>query len=277
MSLFSTFGARPAASPTLPATVQGGGRTLEAQYAPASGKVAARLPTVDPVVLQDAVVSISSEGMTGGAALPRSTSQSAQSFMNAFARRLFGDQAGTASVAYNLKSSLASRVEAAPAARTSAELTGAFDLDQPARFTGIGQISTGDGRSFEFELKVNYEPKAALSEAALRRNARQVIETPDVLVLTGKALPEIQFPGTLDDLYKMLSRELRTEVSSGSGSASIAHSGELTLRLQRLVDRAALIAPRARPDDPGISASERAKAVAHTYATTAAGQDPPPA
>ena len=275
MSLSSPFGARPTATPNPPATVQAGVRTLAEQYLPASGKVAARLPTVDPVGPRSEVVSLSREGLrTDGATLARSTSDNAQSFMNTFARRLFGDDASTSTVAYNLKPApLATAGASAPAA-SAVVLDAGFDPTLPARFTGTGQITTEDGRSFDFALKVKYEPRAELADTLLQRNKPPVIETPDVLMLTGKPLPEIEFPGNLDDLYKLLSRELRTEVSSGAGGDTIARSGELTLRLERLVDRAALLAPRARPDDPGISATERARAVAQSYATAGAANQP---
>ena len=270
MSLFSTPGALPPASPTPPVNGQAGGRAVAAQYASASGKIPATLPTVDPVGLQDATVSISYQGLqSGGAGLARSTSESAQSFMNTFARQLFGDEASTASVAYNLKAGfVAGSGTAGPAAAQLPALDGALDLSRAASFTGVGQISTDDGRSFDFELKVKYTPKNESAELKLR-SERPAIEMPDVLVLTGKPLPEIRFPGSLDDLYKLLSRELRTEVSTGPGSNTAVRSGDLTLRLQRLVDRAALLAPRARPDDPEISPTDRARALAQTYGATA--------
>jgi hypothetical protein len=137
-----------------------------------------------------------------------------------------------------------------------------LDLKESASFIGTGQIATEDGRSFDFEVAVKY--KANSNEQTLA--SKQRIEMPDVLVLTGKPLPAIEFPGNLNDLFKLLSRELRTDVSDGE------NSGNMTLRLQRLVDRAALLAPRARPDDPDASAVERAKAIATTYGNPSAGE-----
>ena len=267
MSLSPSSSARPATAPLPPAAPPGAGQALAAQYASASGKVAARLPTVDPVALQDDMVSISRQGQLPPTGAAQSTSESAQSLMNIFARRLFGDDANTASVAYNLASyssaiSEAARLEGGVQAST-------FPLDQRASFTGTGQIDTEDGRSFNFELKVKYEPKSAGAEPGML-GERPVLETPDVLVLTGKPLPEIKFPGSLDDLFKLLSRELRTQVSSGAGEAS---SGDLTLRLMRLVDRAALLAPRPRPDEPEAAPADRARAVANTYGIAPPGRD----
>jgi hypothetical protein len=263
MSLFSTSGARPVALTPFPANAQAG-KAMDAQVAPASGKLAAKLPTVDPATFQDDIVSLSSRALQArGSELATSTSDAAQNFMTTFARRLFGDDAGIAKVAYNMtsfkaSSSLsASSVEASGAQGTVRST--AFDLSQSASFTGTGQIVTDDGRTFDFELSVKYEARVQSTSTDLFTK-RPPIETPDVLVLTGKPLPAIEFPGSLDDLFKLLSRELRTEVSDGA-----SHSGDLTLRLMRLVDRAALLAPRVRPDDPDATPTERNKALASTY------------
>ena len=270
MSLSPSSSARPATTPMPPAAAPGAGQAVAAQYASASGNVAARLPTVDPVALQDDLVSISRQGLQAPTGPARSTSESAQSLMNTFAQRLFGEDAATAKVAYNLASFSGAISDAARLDDSGVARAGTFALEQRASFIGTGQIDTEDGRSFDFELKVKYEPKTAETETRLLRE-RPVLETPDVLVLTGKPLPEIKFPGSLDDLFKLLSRELRTEVSSSSGGAG---SGDLTLRLMRLVDRAALLAPRPRSDEPEANSTDRASAVANTVASTY-GSAPP--
>ena len=297
MSLFSTSGARPVALTPLPAGVQGG-KGVGAQIAPPSGNLAARLPTVDPVPLDNDIVSLSSQALEArGAELAATTSDIAQNFMTAFAKRLFGDQAGTAKVAYNMTAFKSSSSVSASSSdingaegvthnnafdlSESASFTGTgqistdasgsthnstFSLNQSASFTGTGQITTDDGRVFDFELSVKYEAKVTASSTEQTGSRRPAIASPDVLVLTGKPLPAIKFPGSLDDLFKLLSRELRTEVSGGPGQ----NGGDLTLRLMRLVDRAALLAPRVRPDDPNITPAEQAKAVANSYGSAPA-------
>lgn len=274
MSLFSTSGARPVALTPLPASAQGG-KGIGAQIAPPSGNVAAKLPTVDPVPVRNDIVNLSSQALqAGGADLAQSTSDIAQNFMAAFAKRLFGDQAGTAKVAYNM-TSFSSSSSASASSTDSADGTthnDVFSLSQSASFTGTGQITTGDGRVFDFELSVKYEAKAETTTTsttdAAAPSKSPALPTPDVLVLTGKPLPAIKFPGSLDDLFKMLSRELRTEVSGAPGQND--GGGDLTLRLMRLVDRAALLAPRVRADDPTISPAEHAKAVANSYGSAPA-------
>lgn len=263
MSLSSTFGSRPPAYPTQLANVQAGSKAVAAQVAPASGNVAAALPTVEPVGLQEDIVSLSRQGLQarGVSGSTSSGSENAQSLMAIFAKRLFGDDTGTGGVAYRLTSYEASSSSASASVQQTGpngtEAAAAYDFRQNFSFTGVGELSTEDGRSFEFEIKVNFEA----SEQSLSKTEAPVLETPDVLVLTGKPLPAIKFPGSLDDLFRVLSRELRTDVSNG------VESGELTLRLQRLVDRAALLAPRARADDPEISPAERNKALAATYSS----------
>ncbi len=260
MSMSSAQGPRPPASPTLPAFAQAAGKAASMPTAPASGIVPAQLPTVDPVKSRDDIVSLSRQGIQArGNDLAVSTSDSAQSFVGRIAKTMFGEVAETASVAYNL-GSLKSAV-GAPTASDDNVRDIALDLKENASFIGTGQINTQDGRSFDFEVAVKY--KANADEQTLA--SKQRIEMPDVLVLTGKPLPAIEFPGSLNDLFKLLSRELRTDVSNGESS------GNMTLRLQRLVDSAALLAPRARPDDPDASAAERAKAIASTYGNAAAG------
>ncbi len=278
MSLFSTSGARPAALTPFPATAQTG-KNAVAQYAPPSGNIAAKLPTVDPVPLQNDIVNLSSKALQArGADLAASTSDIAQNFMSAFTKRLFGDQAASAKVAYNMTSfSSSSSYTASTSDASGADGTThneSFALNESASFTGTGQITTDDGRVFDFELSVKYEAKAEAStttaQPADAANKPAAIESPDVLVLTGKPLPAIKFPGSLDDLFKLLSRELRTDVSGAPGQNGEASGGDLTLRLMRLVDRAALLAPRVRPDDPNITPAEQAKAVANSYGSAPA-------
>ena len=258
MSLNSTLGSRPPAQPVLPASAQVGGAAAGAQTASATGKVAARLPTVDPVALQEDVVSLSVLGLQAPASLTASVSDSAQRFVSAIAQNLFGADASTTAVSYNLASLRSAGTLPPAGTKAASERPATFALNQSINFTGTGQIVTDDGQTFDFDVSVKYEAVTQASGAPLPEAV--TIELPDMLVLTGKPLPAIKFPGSLNDLFKLLSRELRTEVSD------IAASGNVTLRLQRLVDRAALLAPRARADDPEATPAERAKAVASAYA-----------
>ncbi|MES2318241.1 MAG: hypothetical protein V4631_12200 [Pseudomonadota bacterium] len=233
---------------------------------PPSGNVAAKLPTVDPVPTDNDIVNLSAQGLQAkGNDLAKSTTESAQSFMTAIAKRLFGEDTGISKVAYNMTSFASSSSTSSSRTESSgpegATLTSSFNMSQSASFTGTGQITTDDGRVFDFELSVKYEASVETTTTEPLSNGPKAMAAPDELVLTGKPLPAIKFPGSLDDLFKMLSRELRTEVSGANGEGG----GDLTLRLMRLVDRAALLAPRVRPDDPEATPTERAKALASSY------------
>ncbi len=260
MSMSSASGPRPPAPPSVPASALGTGKVASMPTASASGITPAALPTVEPVRSREEIVSLSKQGIQArGNELAVSTSDSAQSFVGKIAKTMFGELAETASVAYNL-GSLKSGI-GAPGAADENVRSVSLDLKEDASFIGTGQISTKDGRTLDFEVAVKYKANVEATAAP----ARQRIEMPDVLLLTGKPLPAIEYPGTLNDLFKLLSRELRTDVS-GDGQ-----SGNMTLRLQRLVDSAALLAPRMRPDDPEANAVERAKAVATTYGNAMPG------
>lgn len=266
MSLYSASGARPPASPPSPALSQVAGRQAGAPV-PASGKLAPQLPVVEPVPMQEDIVSLSSQGIQArGIERPVSTSESAQNLIGSIARNMFGGQTSTAAVSYNVSSYQQRTAEAGAAGVERAPRTESLDLRQDASFYGVGEIVTRDGERFDFKASVKYEAaKTDATEGELRTKARP-IELPDVLVLTGKPLPAIEFPGGLQDLFKLLSRELRTNVTDGDAS------GSLTLRLIRLVDHAALLAPRARPDTPDVNPAERAKAVANAYSGPATSE-----
>lgn len=264
MSMSSAQGPRPPASPILPAFAQAAGKVASAPAAPASGMVPAQLPTVDPVQSGGDTVSLSKQAIQArGNDLAVSTSESAQSFVGKVVQTMFGELAETASVSYNL-GSLKSAV-GAPTAQDGNRREAVLNLKEDASFIGTGQIATRDGRTFDFEVAVKYKANADTDADEQSLASKQRIEMPDVLMLTGKPLPAIEYPGSLNDLFKLLSRELRTDVTSAEGS------GNMTLRLQRLVDSAALLAPRARPDDPDASAVGWAKTVAATYGNAATG------
>lgn len=268
MSSLSAQGARPLASLVPPAPGQVAGRASGVPTASASGNTAARLPTVDPVALQDDVVSISRQGLQARAGNPGSaTVDLAQKLMTSFARRLFGDAAKGASIDFDAVSMGTETSFSASASTAGTARTAAFSYNESTQFIGTGQIETDDGQSFDFEIEIRYEAsvQASASESGAAPKSGGV-PAPDVLALTGKPLPAIKFPGSLNDLFKLLGRELRGGVSGNQGG----ENGNLTLRLLRLVDKAALLAPRAAPDDPQATPAERAKSAARAYASAPA-------
>ncbi len=112
----------------------------------------------------------------------------------------------------------------------------ALDAGASARLVGSAPITTNDGQRFDLEIEVDYQSRALLA-------------APDTATLTGQALPAIKFPGSLNDLFKLLGRQLASDRGT---------EGDLTLRLTRLVDRAALLAPRQQDDTVTLGRSRQA-------------------
>jgi hypothetical protein len=243
-----------------------------AQLAPASGNVAARLPVVDPVSMYNDNVSLSPQSMMNRVGeLASSTVDVAQKFLDTFVGKLFGDAAKGATVRFDAVAVQAQSAFAASTMQNGSVRSSAFSLNESASFIGTGQLVTADGQTFDFELEVNYEASASVASEATSAEApassQNRLQLPDVLVLTGKPLPPVKFPGSLDDLFKLLGRELQGNVNGSSGEGG----GDLSLRLLRLVDRAALLAPRPRADAPDVPAQERSKALASSYGSAPAG------
>ena len=109
MSLYSASGARPPASPTPSALAQLAGRA--GPVAPASGKLAAPLPVVDPVAFKDDIVSLSRQGIQARSELSVSTSDAAQNLIGNLAKTMFGELTSTSAVAYNMGSYQARQLE----------------------------------------------------------------------------------------------------------------------------------------------------------------------
>lgn len=271
MSLLSALGSRPLQSPLLRSAAQD---SAGAQLASATGKLPAALPVVDPVSPSSGSVSLSQQALNARVAhLGDQTVDVAQRLIGNFAEALFGDAAKGATfqfdaISLSADTSLSATVQHASDASGSVDAA-ALQLNQSASFLGRGQIVTSDGQSFNFEVEVNYQASITAASAQATTHAPAAIEPvppPDALTLTGKQLPAIKFPGSLADLFKVLGRQLDVTADSGKNDGN---SGALSMRLIRLVNSAALLAPRAPADSPQASAIERNRALA-SYAPAAA-------
>jgi len=279
MSSLIPVGARPQATPALPAAAAPGGKAMGAQLAPASGNLAARLPVVDPVSLQNQNVSLSTQSLARTSELAVATVDAAQQLMDVFVNRLFGDQAKGATYSFDSVALEAQSSFSASASQSASAGSLGFSLNESASFLGKGQLVTADGQTYEFEIEIAYE--ARIEASAAYENSASGASTPstpstqltqssqeggaarpDSLVLTGKPLPAIKYPGTLDDLFKLLGKEL-----SGAVSGTEGEGGNLTLRLLRLVDQAALLAPRL-PAEEAVQGSKAAGSYAAQAGST---------
>ncbi len=256
-SLFAP-GPRPLSTTAVASATQAGGRA-QAQSASASGKLPAQLPVVDPVSADSDSVTLSAQALAARAAGDggKSTLEATRQFMATFARALFGDAAKGAAVDFNSASVDASATAGVSGTVGQSGAAATLTLDQSAHFSGSGQIVTEDGRRFDFEVDVNYR-----ASASVEASASQNVPAPaaDVTALTGKPLPAIKYPGSLVDLFKVLGRQL---------AANQGDAGTLNLRLTRLVDQAALLAPRLQGEEGQAKVVTRQMA-ANAYAS--AGQ-----
>lgn len=188
------------------------------------------------------------------AELRDASADAARGLLGQVAESLFGKGAR---IQFNEVASEAGAQFATAQVQTDGGQGAAFSLNESAHFIGKGQIVTADGSHYDFEIELQYDAHA---EAAARQSAPSDGQVaPDLVALTGRALPQIKLPGGLDDLFKLLGRELSAKVEGKDG----ATQGQLTLRLLRLVNTAALLAPKAQPQESPAK-------VASSYAQTAA-------
>ncbi len=269
MSILNALAPRPALQ--LHPVVRGSGQDGAASLDPAIGKLPARLPVVDPAAPGDSGnnVNLSQRALNQRVAeLGDRTIDVAQNFLQSFASALFGDAAKGARFDFDAVSLSADASVSAAVLHSgdgASQVDGAaLSLTESASFTGHGQLVTKDGQSYEFAIEVDYRATASAGAATATNSGNagnNNTATPEQ-VLVGKQLPPVKYPGSLADLFKLLGRQLDASVSSKDGGDA---DGQLSMRLIRLVNSAALLAPRLRSDggpavETGTPAGSRALA-----------------
>ncbi|MYM82101.1 hypothetical protein GTP44_09055 [Duganella sp. FT50W] len=184
------------------------------------------------------------------ASVGNATVDFAQDFVNSFAQTLFGDNAKGAvidfdSASLETSSSFAAGVQQT---RSGGNVTNAaaFSLTDSSHFIGKGTITTADGRKFDFEVEVQYnaELSAAASQTSKTDNLQKPDQATDTKDLPVMQLPNLDFPGTLADLFQLIGRNLQTALASnGQGGSNKSDDSidrgtlrNLSLRLLNLVD-----------------------------------------
>jgi hypothetical protein len=218
-----------------------------------------------PVALSDLGIKLSNQAAQRSEQVGLRTVDLAQDFINNFTSRYLGKGASVSfeSASIDTASSLEasrSHLEGAGGIQDSA----AFSLNESAHFIGKGTITTADGQKFEFEIEVQYE----LSVEASSSRSVQFAQPDGGEPAPGnsgepgqrpvRALPPFDFGGELADLFKLLGRELRTDVAPSKEGGN--DGGSLTLRLLKLITDSNP-APEAPPAQEALN-----KAVADTYA-----------
>jgi hypothetical protein len=206
--------------------------------------------------IADTPISLSSDALDMQkrvASVGNATVDFAQDFVSSFTQALFGDAAKGATIDFDsasldASSSYALGVQHTEGPNGSSDAA-AFKLSDSSHFIGKGTITTADGRKFDFEVEVqyNYDLSAAASQTQTG-NQPVADDSTDKPAAGTKDLPTVQvpnidFPGTLSDLFKLIGRDLQTALSNGDKSDSKTGDGidrntlrSLSLRLLNLVD-----------------------------------------
>lgn len=225
-------------------------------------------------VAQDNPVSLSSGAVDLQKRVDRlgnKTVDMAQDLIGSFARKLLGDDAKGATIDFDSVELEASSSFAAGALRSEGAdgVTSAlgFSLNEDSHFIGKGTITTADGRKLAFEVEIQYETSMTAAAASSVPSRRQDLASQNpAMPLPEVEFPDIDFPGSLADLFRMMDRNISAtlkQISGDSGDAQGAQQnelGNLKLRLLKLVD------PTATQDGSlPPQANGKAKSVAHAY------------
>ncbi|HEX8405931.1 MAG TPA: hypothetical protein VF670_15015 [Duganella sp.] len=253
-----------------------GARALPASYTaatpPNDGKPAGALATQKSNGAASSPLSLSSNALDMQkrvASVGNATIDFAQDLMSSFTQALFGDAAKGATIDFDsasleASSSYALGVQQSAGPNGTSSLA-AFSLTDSSHFIGKGTITTADGRKFDFEVEVQYDFQ--LDAAASQTNSGSLPQSDKVRDKAANAadnaaadkagrpsrtgagadlptvqLPNIDFAGTLADLFQLIGRDLQSALST---SDDIGQNGEgvdrnalrsLSLRLLNLVD-----------------------------------------
>ena len=235
-----------------------GARTLPANYYPASPRAegkTANAPATQKAGEASTLSKLSNNALDMQqrvASLGNATVDFAQDFVSSFTHALFGDDAKGATIDFDSASLEASSSVAMGVQQTSdasgVRTLAGLSLTDSSHFIGKGTITTADGRKFDFEVEVKYDfqlnaaagsqtGKPAADKADAKPQSTDLADLPTVKV------PNIDFPGTLADLFQLIGRDLQSALSS-SGDQSDQTSDNidrntlrgLSLRLLNLVD-----------------------------------------
>ncbi len=184
----------------------------------------------------------------------------AENLIGSFAKSLLGDNAKGAKIAFDsveLESN-ASFAAGALHAEGSDGVSDAFgfSLSEDSHFLGKGTITTADGRKLNFEVEIQYEARAAAGAASSvpSRRKEQADQNP-AMPLPKVDFPDIDFPGSLADLFRLMDRNVSANVKQQDDQGQEREAGKLSMRLLKLVDSEASLDSLLPPN-----ASEKAKA-----------------
>lgn len=277
MTSLSPLGAR-----TLPASAYASGNT------PTDSKAHHAVAASQAGSLADNPISLSSDGLDLQKrvdAVGNRTVDYAQDLLGSFAQQLFGDAGKGATISFDsasldVSSSFAAGVQHNESASGITDAA-ALQLNDSSHFLGKGTITTADGRKFDFEVEIqySYELQASASQTQGSGASQQPPATPalpaagsdsdsdDTPASTSSAslpavvFPNIDFAGTLADLFKLIGHDLHATLSTPGNDKDQGNSIDrntlrsLSLRLLSLVDH----------KNSDTYNGSKAKSVAHAY------------
>lgn len=293
MTNLSPLNSRSLLPTTLPAQADKNARPANAGVAPLVDKARNDLVSLSKngIDLQQRVES-----------LGHSTVDLAQNLVGSFAQQLFGDAAKDATISFDAVSlessaSFAAGIQHSEGAGRVSDAA-ALSLSESSHFIGKGTITTADGRKFDFEVEVQYDysleaaagKSASLPSAVPGKDGEAPRSAADPLPEV--KFPDIHFPGSLQDLFRLFDKPLKTDVvEAGQSEGADKKLGTLSLRLLNLVDskgpqdiyhpadRSKAVAnaygKEALPATPGALADAQADAVASAGASAAPDAAPP--
>ncbi|MBB3222531.1 hypothetical protein [Pseudoduganella umbonata] len=167
-------------------------------------------------------------------ALGNDTIDLAQNFLGKFAQQLLGDSAKGATIAFDSVSLDTSSTFAAGTLRSEGaegvSKASAFSLNESSHFLGKGTITLADGSKYDFEVEVQYE--ASMTAGFAGSEQARPAEQDAAKGLPTFEFPEIDWPGSLGDLFKLMDKQVSGDVKDGDNGGIL---GNLSVRLMQLV------------------------------------------
>ena len=310
MSNITALGNRPSWSSLFaPGSVQAEGKNSKA--------TAVTSQPVTPV--QNDQASLSSSGLDLQKRLAdvgNSTIDLAQNLVGSFTQALFGDAGKGANISFDsvsleAQSSFVVGVQHSQGANGTTD-SAALQLTDSSHFLGKGTITTADGRKFDFEVEIKYsdeltagasqsqdlasgQPTAPSASGNASDSGGEGNSAEGSSNLPTVSFPNIDFPGTLADLFKLIGHDLQSTLSAPHLGSDKSQSNNidrtalrsLSLRLLSLIDKknsdtyeppslAKSVADTygaQSGDSPAASADSAAPAASAAPATTAAPAD----
>lgn len=165
----------------------------------------------------------------------------AQDLIGSFAKSLLGDNAKGAKISFDSVALESNASFAAGALHTEgadgvSDAFG-FSLSEDSHFLGKGTITTADGRKLNFEVEIQYQATmtaGAASSVPARRKDHD--DQNPAMPLPEVQFPDIDFPGSLADLFRLMDRNISASVKQQNEQGQESDAGNLTMRLLKLVD-----------------------------------------